>query len=542
MGSKHSTDQFVMGKTSTFLAGTGEYLHTPVSGVDTDFDFGTGDFTIDFWWRPIDLSANDTPMAAAVTGGPNDGWFLIFQSGTLNFQVDNGVTFKMTSTHAPQNDRWQHIAVIRNGPNFHMAMGGTMETVSIGAAVSIDSAGPWTLGSTYKVLPANFADGYFDEIRVSKGIARWTTDFVPQTFFYTSDADTVLLIHSDTTDGDTSFIDTSCIFTPPLPIIDSSYGMTSSLGFSPQNSFKTFTASFDYIPFISETLTTNIDELISGNVQGRFDEPDSVPGIVWVGGEVDFEPHPTLLGHFLRGVTGQASSTAVGSAIEWEFLRVQNDFSSDCSLPPYTLALNLRVGSAYQFTDALIHGLDINVEAGELVKAKAFIIARVSSFMPRNPPSFDPGDAWDWSQASLSVDGVGSDVFESYNISFKNTIAGIPTLDNSNVFNRFKRTDHSKTEITGTMDFENEDEFLKFVQNSHQPMVLTLTDQTAIASGFNNVMKVDLPKFRYTTYPIESDVGKISISFAGKGLYDTTSNYSSRVTLTNTKLAYSHIA
>ena len=54
----------------------------------------------------------------------------------------------------------------------------------------------------------DYLTGYMDEIRISN-TARYTADFTPTTTAFTSDANTKLLIHSNTTMGSTTFTDSS---------------------------------------------------------------------------------------------------------------------------------------------------------------------------------------------------------------------------------------------------------------------------------------------------------------------------------------------
>lgn len=319
------------------------------------------------------------------------------------------------------------------------------------------------------------------------------------------------------------------------------YGLNGHLGLSAQQSFKTATTSYDFIPFISETITTQIEELIEENMVARFDENDSQPGILQVTGDIVIEPNPTLIGHFLRGVTGQASSTAVGSQVSWQFLPKQTDFSSDFALPPYTMEIFLDVGSAYQITDAMFTSLSFDISGGQILKATAGVMARVSSLIAKTTPSFVTGDPWTWDQASLSLDGAGNTLIENMTIAMDNPIEGIPILDNTQLFGRFKRTGPRVVTVNGDMDFSDQTEFNKFRSNSHQPIILTFTGKTETASGNFDVLKFDLPKFRYSTYPIEATgPNRISVAFEGKGKFDTSSSYSLLTTLVNTRTSYAN--
>jgi len=52
-----------------------------------------------------------------------------------------------------------------------------------------------------------YLNGWIDEFRVSKGVARWTSNFSPPTSTHVADSSTVLLLHMDGADGSTTFTD-----------------------------------------------------------------------------------------------------------------------------------------------------------------------------------------------------------------------------------------------------------------------------------------------------------------------------------------------
>ena len=52
-------------------------------------------------------------------------------------------------------------------------------------------------------------NGWLDEIRISKGIARWTTNFTPSSSEYSTDTYTKLLLHCNGSMGSTNFPDDS---------------------------------------------------------------------------------------------------------------------------------------------------------------------------------------------------------------------------------------------------------------------------------------------------------------------------------------------
>jgi len=67
------------------------------------------------------------------------------------------------------------------------------------------------LGATLRIGTyagaTQFLNGWLDEFRVSKGVARWTSNFTPPTSAHVADSSTVLLLHMDGADGSTTFTD-----------------------------------------------------------------------------------------------------------------------------------------------------------------------------------------------------------------------------------------------------------------------------------------------------------------------------------------------
>lgn len=320
------------------------------------------------------------------------------------------------------------------------------------------------------------------------------------------------------------------------------YGMLSHFGISAQNSFGTATNSFDYMPIISESLTTNIEELIEEGMRARFDESPSHTGLLTVAGEIVFEPHPIMLGHFLRGVTGQASSTLTHSAYTWEFINKQSDFDSQHALPPFTIEMYRDVGSAYQLTDAIIPALTVEINGGTLVRATATVMAKVSSLTPNTTPSFEAGNPWKWDQVSYSIAGAANTSQEAVTISIDNQVEGVIVLNGTNRHGKYKRTSHPSYKISGTACFDDQTEYNQFraqgEDSTNQRFIVTVTGDTT-AQSYTNELVFDLPSVRYTSYPVNvPGPGRISVGWEGNCKYDTSSSYSIRTTMVNTRASY----
>lgn len=146
-----------------------------------DFAFGSGDFTIDFWIR---VTAWDVFGRAEIwnhLSGGSGTYIAIKGSGTsieavgqngggFVFDIDASSTFNLNS--------WYHVALVRFGT--------TVTLYKLGSAIGSYAANNASLGNASRravignTEPPNGAScfqGYLDEMRVSKGVARWTANF-----------------------------------------------------------------------------------------------------------------------------------------------------------------------------------------------------------------------------------------------------------------------------------------------------------------------------------------------------------------------------
>lgn len=181
------TAQSVFGGASILFDGTNDYICLADSD---DWYFGTGDWTIDFWFRMDDL-----PGAGAYysilqqwkkgDGGENNRWVLSVTNDSGNLQWtyinednnSNTIDVRKTQT-SPSADTWYHFAITR-ASNVHRMF---IDGVQIGTDVTDATAHANRTGSLYiGCAPDATCDykGWIDELRISKGIARWTANFTP---------------------------------------------------------------------------------------------------------------------------------------------------------------------------------------------------------------------------------------------------------------------------------------------------------------------------------------------------------------------------
>ena len=172
-----STAYSEFGGASLQLDGNNSYLTVPPS---TDWNF-SGDFTIDFWWdNPGYYHAS--PIIETVGGGHS---FLIEdQNGTVYLCISsNGsawdIAFEVqigTST----NWSFNHFALVRSGNTYYTFQNGVLtNSFSSSLSPNYNPSNSLNIGGPSPVTGGSYAMGNVDELRVSNGIARWTSNFTP---------------------------------------------------------------------------------------------------------------------------------------------------------------------------------------------------------------------------------------------------------------------------------------------------------------------------------------------------------------------------
>jgi hypothetical protein len=321
------------------------------------------------------------------------------------------------------------------------------------------------------------------------------------------------------------------------------YGTAGHLGVSAQQSFGTATTSYEWIPFVSEGLATNIDIISEETIRARFDEPPIRQGVETSDGDIVFEVHPTIIGHFLRGafassvttvnpVTGPLSGVAYH---HWFVPPVSTDFDETFSaLPPYSIEIFRGVGSAFIITDTVFNSLSIDISAGQLAQVTASVLGRTQTFAAKNTPSFDNLAPLGWNVASISLAGTGNVNFETLNITLDNAVEGRVLLDSTVGVAKFKRSGGFRNvRVTGTLDFESAAEFENFKNFTEQVLVVRLQDSSVTSL---NTLELSIPSLVYEAHPVNiGGPGLITADITARGIYNTGSAHSIRAILVNSR-------
>ena len=211
-----STSVKKFGSGAAYFDGNGDYLTVPDDDV---FELGANDFTTECWFNLQTLKGYQAILAKSFQEADQHGYLLYFETGNqLNFIAGNGSwQGLLLSNVVPETNVWNHVAVTRSGNNWKLLLNGQIiasQTISI-ALTSGDL--PLYIGR-YPYFPgaslSQTFDGYLDDLRITKGVARYTANFTPPTAPSPNPTDPYgssvsLLLHSDGPEDSIVFIDSS---------------------------------------------------------------------------------------------------------------------------------------------------------------------------------------------------------------------------------------------------------------------------------------------------------------------------------------------
>ena len=179
-GTAISTVQSKFGGASVLFDGTNDYLSIP---NNTNFNLSGGSYTIECWIRPTgNYSGYNAIITKRIGVSASSAWQIYLRITTGAFSFYDGT--ERVSSVTPTANVWSHVAAVYNGSTINLYLNGV--SVLSTAIVNTDYDAPIYIGS----VPAGneYFNGYIDELRVTKGIARYTTNFTTSSVAFANNA------------------------------------------------------------------------------------------------------------------------------------------------------------------------------------------------------------------------------------------------------------------------------------------------------------------------------------------------------------------
>jgi hypothetical protein len=180
-----STTVYKFGTSSIYFPGASSRLSTDIS---PNYSFGSGNFTVEFWYTSVSKVSSYPLIIGNSKAWGSNAWgindrhdayptkFTVFIYNALNGPL-------IVSNTTVTNNTTYHLALVRNGNTISLYVNGTLDSsATISVSLDSNSSDAIVIGNGYDgTQPVN---SYVDDLRLTKGIARYTSNFnVPTAAF-----------------------------------------------------------------------------------------------------------------------------------------------------------------------------------------------------------------------------------------------------------------------------------------------------------------------------------------------------------------------
>jgi hypothetical protein len=169
-----STSVVKYGTGSLAFDGTGDYLTVYPEG-NTNLDFGSGDFTVECWFYANSLSASSYAALMGFHNANTSEWAAYVRSNGVFFY---GSAATLTGSGTVNTSTWHHFAASRSGSIIRVFLDGTQVDSGLVSGTYITGGLLFRVGEDNNGTNPAF-NGYIDDLRITKGLARYTSTFTP---------------------------------------------------------------------------------------------------------------------------------------------------------------------------------------------------------------------------------------------------------------------------------------------------------------------------------------------------------------------------
>jgi hypothetical protein len=172
------------GASGLFAVATSDYISSP---DNADFYPGSDDFTVELWYKKSSISSSVQFFCTqrGSTGQASDDCFaLTLDTSQLPYFTIIGVSGTIyqiagAASDTTTTDAWHHLAGVKYGGNMYLYQDGIQLNTAAIAEAALNSTQAFVIGGQSNSTTTRSFQGWIDEFRYSKGIARYTAAFTP---------------------------------------------------------------------------------------------------------------------------------------------------------------------------------------------------------------------------------------------------------------------------------------------------------------------------------------------------------------------------
>lgn len=169
----------------------------------SDFNFGSGDFTVECWFYAIDSDLSSAGSQCILTTADStdfQGIYFGIQNNNTYFLISDGSGSSWDGVYAGSAtvypNQWYHLAAVRNGNTFKVYLNGVEDSSNTSSITLTNTNNIFRIGG--RTVSSQYFNGFVSNVRVVKGSAVYTSAFTPPTSPLTAVTNTKLLMNPGT--------------------------------------------------------------------------------------------------------------------------------------------------------------------------------------------------------------------------------------------------------------------------------------------------------------------------------------------------------
>jgi hypothetical protein len=163
------------------------------AGVSEDYNFGTGDFTVECWINRKVVNNDDTIWGSTLAEASSG--FTWYFNGSGNLRAYVGGAEKTSTSNSISAGTWYHVAITRASGTMQMWVDGVSKYSATVSGTVGSSTQNFIIGNSYIAYSGTHYHflGHISNLRIQKGKAEYTAAFTPPTTKLGVTPETVLL-------------------------------------------------------------------------------------------------------------------------------------------------------------------------------------------------------------------------------------------------------------------------------------------------------------------------------------------------------------
>lgn len=321
------------------------------------------------------------------------------------------------------------------------------------------------------------------------------------------------------------------------------YGNKSALGFVFQNSHGTvgdLTNSTTNIPYLSESITKNLEDTLSDQMDGTYDEKSRYRGQQHISGDIEVEVGAASIGLLLSAMLDKQSSVTSNNIFTHTWQGRQSEAMDYSWNNPVTISKGSGGSglNTQNFHNLCANNIEFSLEQGGFLKAKVGFVGGTddNGTVDVSNQFISNDELFTWDNSSVSIAGVGFKP-ESITVTAADPVEAQFTIADSYWPYASRLNGFRDVTFSMVLPWDNNSSYTDFFNDTNiGTLKIHAAGKTEIQSGYYNEINIDLERARYES--VEKSAGgpgEVMLNISGRAQYNESTGYSMQVSMINSQ-------